>query len=71
MFNQTLRNLGLRRAPSHRYRNASGGALIPILGYLAYRYREPIGRFLREKLGTLQQQRRAPTGQSFAPQTIR
>jgi hypothetical protein len=60
MLNHMLRNLGLRRAPSHRYRNAGGGALLPILGYLAYRYREPIGRFLREKLSSLRQRGSGP-----------
>ena len=70
MLNHMMRNLGLRRAPSHRYRNAGGGALIPLLGYLAYRYREPIGRFLREKFSSLQQ-RRSPTNQGFATQTTR
>jgi hypothetical protein len=73
MLNHMLRNFGFRRRPSHRARNASGGALIPILGFLAYRYREPIGRFLREKLQGLQQRRSpvSPTGQGFATQTQR
>ena len=70
MLNHMLRNFGLRRAPSHRYRNAGGGALLPILGYLAYRYREPIGRFLRDKVSSFQQ-RRSSTNEGFATQTTR
>lgn len=58
MFNNILRPFGFQRRNQNYARNAGGGLAIPILGYLAYRYREPIGRFLRDKLGKLQQSAR-------------
>jgi hypothetical protein len=69
MLNNILRNFGLgrRRAPlgGLGYRRAGGGALLPMLGYLAYRYRAPIGRFFRERFGRLENRGRAGMDQGF------
>jgi hypothetical protein len=50
-FNRILRNYGLARAPRRHYGRWGGGAALPLLGMLAYRYREPIMKFVRERFG--------------------
>ena len=65
MLNNILRNFGLGRrrvSPLNRYGRAGGGAMLPMLGYLAYRYREPITRFVRERFGSLERRGRTGVG---------
>jgi hypothetical protein len=70
MFDNILRPFGFqRRNRTTRVRNAGGGLALPILGYLAYRYREPIGRFLRDKMGRFQQRGQTGVGGDIANPT--
>ena len=68
MLKDILRPFGFQRRQTTRpYGKVGGGAALPILGYLAWRYREPIGRFIREKLGKLEQRGRTGVGATPPP----
>ena len=52
MFNRYL-NFGMRRRAATRpYGKVGGGAALPLLALLGWKYREPIKQFFRDRFGS-------------------